>query len=177
MMTRERRMNGTKCIARLVAASLLLASNAMGQPAGAHVAGTVSDESGAILQHATVIVRNVLNGRAVTLATGALGDYRAVALMPGEYDVTAEYSGFAAQTQRITLFVGSDATLDFTLAVAPATEQTEVTAASTIEPARSQPHSVVTKRDVEVLPVLERNFLVLAQLLPGAAPINRPISR
>ena len=173
-----RRMNVTTWIGRLVtAASLLLSSTASGQSVGAHVAGVVRDESGAVLHHATVTVTNLQNGRTTSLTTGEHGDYRAVALLPGEYDVTAAYSGFAAQTQRVTLFVASDATLNFTLAVAPAMEQTVVTAASSIELARSQPFSVVTKRDVEVLPVLERNFLVLAQLLPGAAPINTPVSR
>ena len=172
-------MNGAKCIARvIVTAALFVTSTAAGQPVGAHVAGIVRDESGAVLQQATVTVTNVLNGRAITLATGALGDYRAVALMPGDYDVTAEYSGFAPQTRRLTLFVGSDATLNFTLTVSAAIEQRIVTASmGAIETARSQPVSVVTKSDVEALPVLERNFLVLAQLLPGAAPINTTVSR
>ena len=40
-----------------------------------------------------------------------------------------------------------------------------------MEPARSQPSSIVTKRQIDTLPVLERNFLVLAQLLPGSGPI------
>ena len=172
-------MNATKCIARpLATALLLLASTAVGQPVGAHVAGIVRDESGAILQHATVTVTNVSNGRGVTLATGVLGDYRAVALMPGDYDVRAEYSGFVAQTRRVTLFVGSDATLNFTLTVSAASERATVFAPATaIETARSQPVSVVTRSEVEVLPVLERNFLVLAQLLPGAGPINTTIGR
>src|SRR5687768_10051215 len=168
-----------QCIARLiVAAVLFVASAAAGQSAGAHVAGVVRDESGAVLQQATVTVTHVLNGRAVTLSTGPLGDYRAVALMPGDYDVTAEYSGFTPRTRRLALFVGSDVTLNFTLTVSAAIEQTTVTAsAGAIETARSQPASVVTKSDVEALPVLERNFLVLAQLLPGAAPINTTVNR
>ena len=168
-----------QCIARLiVAAALFVASAAAGQSAGAHVAGVVRDESGAVLQQATVTVTHVLNGRAATLSTGSLGDYRAVALMPGDYDVTAEYSGFTPRTRRLALFVGSDVTLNFTLTVSAAIEQTTVTAsAGAIETARSQPASVVTKSDVEALPVLERNFLVLAQLLPGAAPINTTVNR
>ena len=172
-------MNATKRIARLIAtASLFLASNAVGQPVGAHIAGVVRDQSGAILQQATVTVTNVSTGRAVTLESGVLGDYRAVALMPGDYDIKAEYLGFVAQTRRVSLFVGSDATLNFTLTVSGASEQTTVTATVTaIETARSQPVSVVTRSDVEALPVLERNFLVLAQLLPGAAPINTTVGR
>ena len=50
-------------------------------------------------------------------------------------------------------------------------------AAPLVEVARSQPSSVVTKRDIDTLPVLERNFLVLAQLLPGSGPINSTVNR
>ena len=149
-------MNATKRIARLIAtASLFLASNAVGQPVAAHIAGVVRDQSGAILQQATVTVTNVSTGRAVTLESGVLGDYRAVALMPGDYDIKAEYPGFVAQTRRVSLFVGSDTTLNFTLTVSGASEQTTVTATVTaIETARSQPVSVVTRSDVAALPVL-----------------------
>lgn len=159
-------------------ASMLLPLTAIGQPVGAHIAGVVRDESGAVLQQATVTVENTSNGRGVTLATGSLGDYRAVALMPGTYDVTAAYPGFAEQSRRVTLFVGSDVTLNFSLAVSAASEQTTVTAdMPTVEVARSQTVSVITKSEVEALPVLERNVLVLAQLLPGAGPINTTIGR
>src|SRR5678815_5399636 len=42
-----------------------------------------------------------------------------------------------------------------------------------VEVAKSQPSSVITGAQLEALPVLSRDFLVLAQLLPGAAPISR----
>ena len=46
-----------------------------------------------------------------------------------------------------------------------------------VEAARSQPSSTVTQRQIDALPVLERNFLVLAQLLPGSGPINSTVNR
>jgi hypothetical protein len=45
-----------------------------------------------------------------------------------------------------------------------------------IEVAKSQPSSVITAAQLDALPVLSRNFMVLAQLLPGAAPISRAVS-
>ena len=118
------------------------------------------------------------NGRAVDLNTGSEGEYRAVALLPGEYDVAAARSGFSSVTRRVTLPVGADATVNLTLPLAGVVEQTTVNAAAPlVEVARSQPSSVVTKRDIDTLPVLERNFLVLAQLLPGSGPINSTVTR
>jgi len=110
--------------------------------------------------------------------TGPQGEYRTVALLPGEYDVSAARTGFAAVTRRVTLPVGSDATVDLTLPLAGVVDQATVSAsAPLVEVARSQPSAVVTKADVDTLPVLERNFLVLAQLLPGSGPLNSSVTR
>ena len=46
--------------------------------------------------------------------------------------------------------------------------------ASLVEVTRSQPSSAVIGEQIASLPVLERNFLSLAQLMPGAAPDQRP---
>ena len=46
--------------------------------------------------------------------------------------------------------------------------------ASLVEVTRSQPSSAVVGDQIASLPVLERNFLSLAQLMPGAAPDQRP---
>lgn len=96
-------------------ALLCFAVPAAGQSAGASVAGIVTDASGARLVDATVTIAHVLNGRAITLTTGREGDYRAVALLTGEYDVTARRMGFTSLTRRVTLVVGADASVDFSL--------------------------------------------------------------
>jgi len=151
---------------------------AFGQSIGANLGGVVTDETGARLQDVTVTITHAQNGRAVILNTGNQGDYRAVALLPGEYDVTAARSSFASVRRRVALLVGADATLNLTLPLAGVVEQTNVNAAAPlVEAARSQPSSVVTKRDIDTLPVLDRNFLVLAQLLPGSGPINSTVGR
>lgn len=76
------------------------------------------------------------------------------------------------------LLVGADATVNVTLPIANIDVRTTVTAdVPLVEPARSQPSSSVTRGQVETLPVLERNFLVLAQLLPGSGPINGTVNR
>jgi hypothetical protein len=46
-----------------------------------------------------------------------------------------------------------------------------------VEVARSQPSSIVTKREIETLPLLGRDFLTLAQLLPGSGPLNSTVTR
>ena len=138
---------------------------------GANISGVVTDGSGGVLPGVTVTVTNTANGRAQALVTNADGRYRAVSLQPGPYQVSAELQGFGTVRREITLVVGSDATLDVSLSVATLNETVTVTGESPlVEVAKSQPSSVITGQQMENLPVLSRNFLVLAQLLPGAAP-------
>jgi hypothetical protein len=151
---------------------------AAGQSSAANVGGIVTDQSGARLTDATVTIAHASNGRLVTVLTGNQGEYRAIALIAGEYDITAARSGFAIVVRRVTLLVGADATVNFTLPVAGVDAQTTVVAEVPLtEVARFQPTSTVTQRQIEALPVLQRNFLVLAQLLPGSGPINSTVSR
>jgi len=143
----------------------------------ANVGGAVTDDSGAALPGATVTVANTATGRAQSIVTSGDGRYRAVALTPGPYVVSAELQGFATTRKAIVLVVGAEAELDLTLGVANLAETvTIVGEAPLIEVAKSQPSSVITGAQLLALPVLSRDFLVLAQLLPGAGPINRASS-
>ena len=165
-------------LAVVLLAGTLGSGPAFAQSIGANLAGFVTDETGARLENATVTITQTLSGRAVVVSTGRHGEYRAVALLPGEYDIAAARSGFSSVTRRVALPVGADAILNLTLPLAGVVEQTTVNAnAPLVEVARSQPSSVVTRQDIETLPLLDRNFLVLAQLLPGSGPINSTVTR
>ena len=115
----------------------------------------------------TVTITNTANGRAQTLVTSSEGRYRVVALQPGPYEVAAELQGFAAVRREITLVVGADATLDVSLGVAALAETITVSGEAPLVEVASR--SLVGDPGAQLysLPVLSRNFLVLAQLLPA----------
>jgi hypothetical protein len=153
-------------------AFFISAHNSYGQ-AVADVGGVVTDVNGARLPAVTVTITNKLNGSVQTLTTGDQGNYRAVALQPAPYEIRAEGAGFAAQVRALILTVGADATMDFRLSVAELKQSLSVADETPlVEVARSQPNSSIVSGQVEALPVLQRNFLVLAQLLPGSGPDN-----
>lgn len=159
-------------------ATVIANTPASGQAVGANVGGVVTDETGAHVPGVTVTITNKANGRTQVLVTGSEGNYRAVALQPAPYQIKAELSGFASQAREITLTVGADATVDFKLGVAALQETVTVSGdAPLIEVAKSQPSAVVVAEQVAQLPVLERNFLTLAQLLPGSGPDNSSSQR
>ena len=149
-------------------------TSAYAQSGGAaNVGGAVTDDSGAALPGVSVTVTNTANGRSQTVVTGGDGRYRAVQLQPGPYLVSAELQGFSTSRRNVVLVVGSDAELNISLGVAAVNENVTVTGeAPLVEVAKSQPSSVISATQLETLPVLSRNFLVLAQLLPGAGPIS-----
>jgi hypothetical protein len=170
--------SGRTILGAFLAGVLLMGTTAYAQIGGAaNIAGAVTDESGAALPGVTVTVTNTATGRAQTLVTTGDGRYRAVALQPGPYEVAAELQGFATVRRAVTLVVGADATLDIALGVAALNETITVSGeAPLIEVAKSQPSSVINGEQLQALPVLSRDFLVLAQLLPGAGPISRASS-
>ncbi|HKB10903.1 MAG TPA: carboxypeptidase regulatory-like domain-containing protein [Vicinamibacterales bacterium] len=161
----------------LATAAVLWPATAAGQ-VGANVSGTIKDTTGGALPGVTVTITNKNNGAAQTLVSGPDGNYRAVNLQPAPYDIVAELSGFAAMSKTVTLYVGSDVTVDFALGVASLTETLTVSGESPlIEVTKSQPSSVIVGEQLATLPVLDRNFLVLAQLLPGSAPLTNVTTR
>jgi hypothetical protein len=157
--------------AAALVALLGLAVPAAGQSIGANIAGVVTDTSGARVTGATLTISNVANGRSQTLTAGEQGEFRIVALPPAPYRLVVESPGFARSERDLVLNVGSEATLEVRLTVAGVRETIEVTPAS-FDVAKSQPSSLVTSDDIGTLPEIGRNFLVLAQLLPGAGPLN-----
>ena len=143
------------------------------QVVGGSIGGTITDDTGGALPGTTVTVTNRANGATQVVTTGERGNYRAVALQPAPYTIAADISGFAVQKRDVVLTIGSDLTIDFKLGVASVSETLTVVAETPlVEVAKSQPSSVIVAEQVAALPVLARNFLTLAQLMPSTAPNN-----
>ncbi len=143
------------------------------QATGANVGGGVTDDSGARLPGVTITIMNKANGRTQVLTTGDQGNYRAVALQPAPYELRAELAGFTSVQREVTLTVGADLNIDFKLPIATLQENVTVTSSGpTVEVTKSELSSVVLPEQVNTLPSLGRNFLELAQLLPGTGPDN-----
>jgi hypothetical protein len=176
MFTITRRPFLTAAASRILAfvfVSLAAGATAAHAQGGASIGGSIKDDSGGALPGATVTITNTSTGAAQTLVAGPSGNYRGVNLPPGPYQVAAELSGFATMRKAITVNVGEESTVDFTLAVAKLTESVTVTGESPlVEVTKATPSSVVNGEQLANLPVLDRNFLVVAQILPGAAPMT-----
>jgi hypothetical protein len=159
-------------------AALGLGSPAPAQVVGATLAGTVVDSTDARVPGVSISLTNLANGRTQIMVSTARGEYRAVALQPASYRVTASLDGFTQIERQVTLAVGTETTLNFTLTVSGVASNIVVEAdAGSASSAEARPASLVVAGDLAALPEIGRNFLVMAQLLPGSGPLNATVTR
>jgi hypothetical protein len=133
--------------------------------------GTVTDPSGAVVAGSSVTAANLETGLQRTTTTNSEGFYRFNLLPRGEYEVRAAKSGFNNGTLKTVLTVGDTITANVVLRVSGQAEQVNVTAEATqVDTATSQIQEGVTQAQIANLPVNDRNFQQLANLIPGVAP-------
>ena len=102
---------------------------ALAQVDQGRIAGTVKDQTGAVIPGVEITVRNDRTGEERKVVSADRGDYLVVALKPSQYTVFAELSGFAkAEVPGVQLVVGQTLTLDLTLKAAGITQELTVAA-------------------------------------------------
>src|SRR6266481_2295641 len=119
----------------ILAISILGTSQAYAQVAGATLAGTVKDSSGAFIPNAQVMITDVATGVSRTVSADAAGLYSAPNLLPATYEIRVTATGFSTAVQKgVTLTVGAQQVLDFTMRVGQMSQLVEVTTeAPTVE--------------------------------------------
>jgi hypothetical protein len=150
---------------------VMLPATASGQTA--EMRGQVTDSSGGVLPGVTVSIRHEATGVERTVVSDEQGGFRVPALQPGPYVVESTLSGFGSDQQKLVLTVGQVADLRITLSVGTLEESVEVVGSSAvveIETTKSDLSAVVNQEQLAELPVLNRGFVGLAQLLPGGGP-------
>ncbi|HTV64677.1 MAG TPA: TonB-dependent receptor [Bryocella sp.] len=88
--------------------------------------GTIADSSSAVIQNATVSLKNVANGFSLSRMTDANGAYQFLQLPPGGYMFSVSAAGFASQSSSIDLLIGEPVTRNVTLAIQSQTTDVKV---------------------------------------------------
>ncbi|MBI3680339.1 MAG: TonB-dependent receptor [Acidobacteria bacterium] len=136
-------------------------------PTGA-IDGRVQDETAAVIPGATVIVRHRDTGVQRVLTTAADGTFSAPLLAAGEYEVRVEAKGFRSLLRQATVETGSTTTAIMEMQVGSTTEVVTVEAAAAqISYDSHKIDGVVTRKQIQELPLNGRSFLQLAFLEPG----------
>jgi hypothetical protein len=129
----------------------------------------VVDPSGAPLPGVSVTLTNVETNVSRAVTTDTRGRYVAAALPPGTYRIAASCQGFADQKrERVTLTLGQEASVDFTMEVGRLAESLLVTAeVPVVEASKTVVSSTVTREQIQNLPSNGRNYLDFTLITPG----------
>src|SRR5215469_4992691 len=154
--------------------ALALLPLAQAQVERATLAGTITDDSGAVLPGVAIKVTNEATNTSINLETDAAGDYRAVNLTPGSYSIQAEKSGFQRHlTKSLVLQVAQEARLDIQLRLGGVEQTIEVSAAAPLlQTEGSTVGQVIDTKPMETLPLNGRNIVQLAVLAPGVTGLS-----
>ena len=147
----------------------LMSLPALSQSTAGRLLGTISDQSGASVAGATVVVTDVQRGTSRTLTTDASGDYLAPDLIPGTYKIHAEAKGFkSAERPSVTVEVATDVRADFSLQPGNVSEVVTVTEeVPLLNTTSSTLGGTLSNKEINDLPLSGRNYENLLQLRPG----------
>lgn len=136
----------------------------------ANLSGVVKDPNGAVVAGVTIDARNVATGQARDTQTTDQGRYVFPNLAIGSYEVIASHAGFKKTKTTIELTVGQEAELNFGLEPGGVTETVLIEAQSqqlAVETETSTYGQLVSRRQVENLPINGRDYTQLVLLQPG----------
>jgi hypothetical protein len=137
---------------------------------GGQITGIVTDAAGTAVPGAVVLAVHVARGTSRQAVTSADGVYTVAGLVPGEYRLLIDLSGFrSVRRNGIQLETGETIRLDVELAVGGVTEVVTVTGDAPLQRATASLGHVVTQERLEGLPLNGRSFMTLASLVPGVA--------
>ena len=154
---------------RSVILLLAIASLAWGQADAnkSQLSGTVLDPAGSAVPGATLKIKNIQTGFLREATTNGEGQYRAVQLDPGSYEIVAQSTGFSPTTlQNVVLNVGSAVNLNITLQVQATTTSVDV-AATLINVDLPAPSTLISNTAISDLPINGRRFQDFATLTPS----------
>jgi len=159
-------------VVRSLCALILLALALPAQIEQANLTGVVTDDSGAVVPGAVVLLTNRATKVKAQTETNPAGLYRLPFLSAGEYDLTVTKTGFdASRVTGIRLTVGLTATVNLKLRTGTVQQEVTVSAAAVqLEQQSSTLGNVVGAKQMIELPLLGRNPYSLVLLAPGVLP-------
>lgn len=152
-----------------LAFATVLTLSAYAQSFTASVRGTITDDTGAAVPAAKVVVTDADRGTIFRGEADGSGRYTVTALPPGNYILTIEASGFKKfSSGKFTVAVQQQATVDARLQVGDVNTTIEVEgSASLLNTTISNLGQVIDNQTILKLPNLARNSMSLTYLTPG----------
>ena len=152
--------------------TILFAAACWSQTSSGSLIGDVADEKSVQLSGASITASSVATGFSRSTATDDRGAYRIDDLLPGQYTVVAQHSGFRKVTiSSILIEVDQKTRLDFKMYAGAETDAVTVTASSSpVQTDDASEGYQLGAGVIQGLPLASRNIIELVTLGPGAIP-------
>jgi hypothetical protein len=135
---------------------------------GGSIQGTITDPSGAAVPGASITILGTETGSSRTITSDSAGFFSVGPLNPGNYRITVAAPGFQGLAVNTVVRTGTVTSGNERLSVGNQNETIEVAAgAIQVNTEQAGISDVITREQIESLPVNGRNFLDLAQIEPG----------
>jgi Carboxypeptidase regulatory-like domain len=147
------------------------------QTSSGDIRGTIIDSTGAVLPGATITITNIDTRVERSATSDTLGNFRVFLVPPGEYEVKIQLAGFSLYTRRpVQVTVGETVSINATLQPASEQEVLVQEVALQVEPEKTQQSDTITEKQIDSLPINERNFLNFSLLTPGVTDSKALVS-
>src|SRR5690348_6208022 len=163
------------CLVAIAALGLVSVQRLNAQVLYGSVAGTVTDQTGAVVPGAAITIVNDNTGLSRNATSGSSGDYRVTDLPAGTYTLTVTGSGFQPVKQTgINVTVGSVNQQNVQLTVGAVTQTVTVSgAAATLQTQEANVHTTISNYAVQNLPLnIYHNFQSVELLSPGVVSLS-----
>jgi len=133
------------------------------------ISGTVKDAQHLAVAGATLQLTAASTSAVRHVVTGNDGHFEASALLPDEYEIKAEASGFAPTIQRVRLEVGQKMDIEIKLGLSSRTEDVTVSAiGEALNTTDASVGEVIEPKSIRELPLNGRMLIDLVLTVPGA---------
>ena len=150
-------------------ALLLLPISVLAQSTAGRILGTLTDQSGAAVAGATVIVTDTQRGTSRRLTTDDTGSFVVPDLQPGTYRIRAEAKGFkTVERPNVVIEVATDVRSDFMMQPGQVSETVTINEdIPLVNTTSSTLGGTLSNKEINDLPLNGRNYENLLQLRPG----------
>jgi len=171
---RIKKLSFTSCVAAL---ALALSVGALAQfSQRGSISGVVTEATGAVVPNAPVTLLDLGRNQTLTASTDASGYYVFSQLLPGDYQVSVELSGFKKSVSaRLPVSPQSEVRCDIQLQLASVSETITVTASSALllETESAGLDQNISQQQIAIVPMNGRNWTALSELSPGVSTSPR----
>ena len=149
-------------------------AHARAQAVYGSISGIITDTTGAVVPGATVTITSAERRTADSVVTNESGLYVKERLLPGTYEVRAELPGFkAAVFPDINVSVDTQTKLNIRLDIGQVSENVTVAGFSPVlKTDRADVATTFETKQINELPILDRNFTKLILLTPGTQQLQ-----